>query len=98
TKSARRTPSDSCRRQARNPARAGSLSHAVLGSLRRVRAGDAALLTGENIQRLLMHALVARDDDATAALCRAILPGRDDASGDGNDRNDGDNVVRLDLG
>ena len=45
-----------------------------------------------------MHALVARRNDAAAALRGRAFPRRDDAAGAGDDRDQRHNVVRLDLG
>ena len=45
-----------------------------------------------------MHAPVAGGDDAAAGARRAAVPRRDDAAGAGDDRNERQDVVRLELG
>src|SRR5262247_4864196 len=45
-----------------------------------------------------VHAPVARDHDTPAALGAAAVPRRDDAAGAGDDRNERNDVVRLELG
>src|SRR5690348_16953658 len=49
-------------------------------------------------ERRLVHAFVAGDHDSPAVLRRAALPGGHDAAGAGDDRDQGDDVVRLELG
>src|SRR6478672_6609192 len=56
------------------------------------------LSAAEDFQRRLMHAPVACDDDATATLCRAVVPCRDNPTGAGDDRDDRDDIVGLDFG
>ena len=61
----------------------------------KVQRGNA--LTVEQFQRCLMHAGVARGDDAAAALGGFAVPGGDDASGAGDDRNQRRDVIGLQL-
>ena len=66
TESACGPASHSCWRQARDSAGTGSLPRAVLGGIRRLRAGHAAVLVRKNLQRRSMHAPVAGNDDPPA--------------------------------
>src|ERR1051326_978403 len=53
---------------------------------------------GENRTRSRVHAFVGRRDDAPAAFRGAAIPRGDDASGTGEDRDEGNDGVAIELG
>src|SRR6266851_2478224 len=55
-------------------------------------------LTSKKLERFLVHARIAGRDDAAAVLRGLSLPVRDYPAGPGDDRDQGRDVVRLQLG
>src|SRR5947207_3364694 len=58
----------------------------------------AAPLAVQQFHRRLVHAGVTGGDDAAAALGGLAVPGGDDAAGAGDDRDQGCDVIGLQLG
>src|SRR4051812_40537201 len=84
------TPGKSCLGSpSRRPTCMSTISSASM------RWGNLAV---EQLHRRFVHAGVAGGDDTAAALSGLAVPGGDDAAGAGDDRNQGRDVIGLQLG